>query len=423
MSAFFELATSEKASTDAHAKQLIWAAQGGTATVRASLDPWLNGLGTGTVSPQAIDLVRIALAALIADRRTPRPTTWGREIRLRVHAVEPPRWTDAVSSVTELLQFLSGDVWDLEIVSDISSRPDRQESADDGATYKSTALFSGGLDSFCGALISRSNDESESYISHRDNPTVAASQNRATDWLRANVDDAFSPHAVTLAQAQQTIEGTSRTRSFLFLALGIASAEARGATTLVVPENGFTSLNPPLRADRTGPLSTRSTHPYSFALLNLIREQAGLGVEVQNPYSWLTKGELVAKAATTNAAASAGMATTLSCAKLDGRLYKGGNQNWNCGLCVACIVRRAAISAAGLTDETPYVATRVRKATLQKLIERRRSDIQAVRRALAEGTDEDILISSAEFPLDFDIDEALGLWQRALKEIALVPLP
>lgn len=423
MSAYFELATSEKASTDAQAKQLIWAPRGNTTTVRASLDPWLNGLGTGTVSSQAIDLVRIALAALIADRRSPRPNTWGREIRLRVHAVEPSRWTDAVASVTELLQFLSGDVWDLELVSDVSLRPDRQESADDGAKYKSAALFSGGLDSFCGALISRSNDESESYVSHRDNPTVAASQNRATDWLRANVDNAFSPFAITLAQAQQTVEGTSRTRSLLFLALGIASAEARGATTLAVPENGFTSLNPPLRADRTGPLSTRSTHPYSFALLNLIREQAGLAVKLHNPYSWLTKGELVAKAAGANAASSVGMATTLSCAKLDGRLYEGGNQNWNCGLCVACIVRRAAISAAGLTDETPYVATKVKRAALQKLVERRRSDIQAVRRALAEGADEDILISSAEFPVEFDIDRALELWQRALREIELVPLP
>jgi hypothetical protein len=421
MSTYFELATSEKATTDSQATQLIWTSTGDSETVRASVDPWLRNLGNEAVSPQAVDLVRIALAALIADRRSPRPSTWSREIRLRVHAVDPTMWTEAVTTITELLQFLSGDLWDLELVPDVSRRPEQQEPASE-AVYQSVALFSGGLDSFCGALISRANNVSELCISHRDNPTVAASQNRATNWIRANVDDRFSPYLVTLAQAQPTI-GSSHTRSLLFLALGIASSESRGLKAVSVPENGFTSLNPPLRADRTGPLSTRSTHPYSFALLNLVRDQVGLDIELQNPYSWLTKGELVAKAAAVDAAAPGGMAETLSCGKLDGRLYEGGNQNWNCGLCVACIVRRAAISAAGLTDETPYVATRVKKAVLEKLIERRRSDIQAVRRALVEGADEDILISSAQFPGDYDIDRALELWQRALKEIALVPLP
>jgi hypothetical protein len=427
MATYFELATAGGSATDSQAEQLVWTSAEDTTTVRASVNPWLTELGS--VSPQAIDLVRIATAALIADRRSPRPAGWSREIRLRVHAVEPAKWIDAVETVSALLQFLSGDIWDVELVVDSSSAPEDKdgEDKDDRATpsLDAATLFSGGLDSFCGALVAAGAGRSYLYVSQRDNPTVAGSQNRARDWLRTSLDDTFDPLAITLAQAQLTKvrDPNSRSRSLLFLALGFAAAESANLPRLVVPENCFTSLNPPLRADRTGSLSTRSTHPYTFALLNLLREQLGMSVEVENPFAWLTKGELVAKAASSSSAASVGIATTLSCAKLDGRVYKGGNQNWNCGLCVACIIRRAAIAAAGLDDQTPYVATKVKKSVLKELVERRRSDIQAVKRALAVGVSEDALISDTEFPVDFDIDQALDLWQRALKEIALVSLP
>jgi 7-cyano-7-deazaguanine synthase in queuosine biosynthesis len=422
ISSYFELATSDDATTDPDAKQLGWPTSGGnTTTVRASVDPWLTNLGP--VSPAAIDLVRIAVAALIADRRSPRPSDWTREIRLRVHAVQPSAWAEAIETLSALLQFLSGDIWDVELVEDSSSAPVIEDEPGEAESSDAAALFSGGLDSFCGAVISETAGGSHWYVSQRDNPTVAGSQNRASEWLRSNVRDGFDPLAITLAQAQQTIEVTSRTRSLLFLALGIATAEAKRCPKLVVAENGFTSLNPPLRVDRSGPLSTRSTHPYAFALLNLIREQVGVDVEIENPYAWLTKGELVAEAIASNAATGTGIATTLSCAKLDGRLYKGGNQNWNCGLCAACIIRRGAVAAAGVQDETPYIVTSVSKSAVKKLVERRRSDIQAMRWAVAAGADGNALIGSAEFPVEFDIDRGIELWERALKEIELVELP
>lgn len=421
MSSYFELVTSEDATTDNDSQHLVWSGDGDTPTVRASTNPSLTTFGE--MSDPAIDLVRLATAALIADRRTRRPSTWSREIRLRVHARDPSSWTDGVETVTALLQFLSGDVWEVELVADTGDPPAVEVELLGEQAYDTAALFSGGLDSFCGALISESGGGRQYYVSQRDNPTVAGSQNSSGAWLRDTVSEDFSPLAITLAQAQDVVEGTSRTRSLLFLALGVAAAEARGAPTLLVPENGFTSLNPPLRPDRSGPLSTRSTHPYAFALFNLLRDQVGIKIAVENPYAWLTKGELVALASQARKDVAAGFAKTLSCAKLDGRLYKGGNQNWNCGLCVACIIRRGAIAAAGVEDQTPYVATKVKKTEFAKLADRRRSDIEAVKWALAAGVDDDALIGAAELPVDYDIDRGLDLWERSLKEIALVDLP
>src|SRR5438132_700143 len=47
-------------------------------------------------------------------------------------------------------------------------------------------------------------------------------------------------------------EITTRGRSMLFLALGAAVADAVQATQLIVPENGFISLNVPLTPSRIG---------------------------------------------------------------------------------------------------------------------------------------------------------------------------
>ena len=126
------------------------------------------------------------------------------------------------------------------------------------------------------------------------------------------------------------------------MALGVALATVRGARIVEVPENGHTSLNPPLGPDRGGALTTRSTHPRTFARLNAIVAALGLDVEVGNPHGDKTKGELVALA---NAAApgdfAAGVSDTLSCAKLNGNYYKGGNPNYACGLCVAACPEQA----------------------------------------------------------------------------------
>ena len=49
-------------------------------------------------------------------------------------------------------------------------------------------------------------------------------------------------------------EPTRRSRSILFIALGLAAASARGGVPLLIGENGFTSLNPPLASERAGSL-------------------------------------------------------------------------------------------------------------------------------------------------------------------------
>lgn len=386
--------------------------------VDATVDPWLTQLGD--VPNSAIDLVRLATTALLADRLSKRDAGWTRTIELRATVLQPDKWKDALMTLASLLHFLSGDDWKLELVRE-SSNPPRKASKVN--VVERIALFSGGLDSFASAAVNLgSSSDSTKFLSHRDgNNLVTASQKRASDWLHEARPD-FDDFAVSVGQMQAVRERSSRTRALLFVALGVAAATARGAGNVAIPENGFTSINPPLTPNRGGTLSTRSTHPRTLWLINQLLESLGIDVTVQNPHEWQTKGEIIASAASMTPGFSEGVATTLSCSKLDARFCKA-NPTWNCGLCIACMVRRGAILGAGLKDETEYVATHASAFGRAEVARRRRDDIGAMLYALEVGPSEDAIISTGAFPPSFDFDLAMDLWARALEELKLLDLP
>ncbi|MBM7331560.1 hypothetical protein JS562_53055 [Agrobacterium sp. S2] len=140
----------------------------------------------------------------------------------------------------------------------------------------------------------------------------------------------------------------------MFLSIGVAVAVSSGSSSLVVPENGYTGINLPLRPNRGGALSTRSTHPDTIRRFSAVLDALGIGVTVVNPYEWMTKGEVMAKiAASTPPQGWDDTAwLTLSCSKLDGNWF-GDSPNHNCGLCVPCMVRRATFRAGGRGRRAP----------------------------------------------------------------------
>ncbi len=209
----------------------------------------------------------------------------------------------------------------------------------------------------------------------------------------------------------------------MFLSLGVAAAVSCGSTTLVVPENGYTGINLPLRPNRGGALSTRSTHPETFHLFAQILDALGIKVTVSNPFEWMTKGEvmtMVAAASPPSGWADAA-ALTLSCSKLDGNWF-GASPNYNCGLCVPCMVRRATFLRAGIADKTTYVFESVTRQNLRDLIDARRGDIEAVKYAIDSGVDSDA-IDAGTWPPGYDLEQAEAVVRRGLGELALLTLP
>src|SRR5438132_327804 len=105
----------------------------------------------------AADLAVLAAAVTAADTRISRAQdsqdTWTREIDLYLPVQEPARWNAAAGLIERTLKFLTGDHWRLIFRArhrdyrQIVTRPPRVRPA-----VTSVCLFSGGLDSFIGAI-------------------------------------------------------------------------------------------------------------------------------------------------------------------------------------------------------------------------------------------------------------------------------
>lgn len=418
-----ELGPSGISPADPMASVYRWPTEPGRSdTIRSDLG-W-RAAELGAPSPPSRDLLRVVTAAYIADRAARQPDLrLARTLTLTVHVEEPEAWTaEAKERLVDLLHWLTGDDWALRCVRAPKGGTTNAPTLD-LPIADDVCLLSGGLDSFCGALIRVRQPGTVCFLGHADTSTaVRHAQQRLQQHLAA-----LTPPTSYLQYALRPLghlrNRVPKTRSLLFMAMAVAAATGTGARRVLVPENGFTSINPPLEPSRGGVLTTRSTHPWTFHAFAELLDALGLGqVEVVNPHAHLTKGELVQQALGEAAADVIDLASeTVSCAKINAGRPKGGNPNAQCGLCVACLVRRAAFIAAGLPDRTDYTSTGpagpagyVRKV--------RRHDTDAWRSAIAAGVPEHRILGAGLWPPGTDFDTVLDLCARGLKELARVPV-
>lgn len=401
---------------------LKWPTHGvATKTVVSDL-AWNLAPLTG-VTAQVADLVHIAAGAYMTDRNTPRGKRFSRDLALKVAVLAPQVWTDELlDMLADLLGWLTGDGWDLSVTP--APAADLADAIPAVQATGMVSLLSGGLDSFLGAIHLLKSGQVPQFVGHKDTaPSVRHAQSEVGGWVQRSFTPAPSYSRFALSQAESAAERSSRSRSLMFLALGVASAVSSGTTSVVIPENGSTGINLPLRPNRGGALSTRSTHPETFHRVTQILQVLGIGVTITNPFEWMTKGEVMAKVAAGSPPSgwAEAAALTLSCSKLDGNYY-GASPNYNCGLCVPCMVRRATFLKAGIADKSVYVCDAVTGVSLDRLIDTRRGDIEAVKYAIETGVNADA-IDAGTWPPGYDLDQAESLVQRGLDELALLTLP
>ncbi|MFJ8637216.1 hypothetical protein [Streptomyces sp. NPDC093568] len=405
------------------ATPLRWArtrADGPTADVTGTLGWDLDLIGPAPLA--AADLARIAASAYLADRTVRRPLTFVRTIELTAHTANPDPWNSTCGQlVEELLHWLTGDVWLLRAV---PATPTNR-TLTPLAPADDVMLLSGGLDSLCGAVDYLTDGTERIHLSHHDGSTaVRGAQIKASSWLQDQAAHPLRHLSIKICQTGPSPEPSSRSRSLLFAALAAALAASASSLQVTVPENGFTSINPPLTAARGGALSTRSTHPGTFRRLNALLAAADISVQITNPYLHCTKGELLARAhERTGDALLAAAADTLSCGKLDGARYPGGDANLNCGLCVACLVRRGSFTTGPYHDPTVYLVDHLQGAAHQRLLTNRRRDVRDVQQAILNGIDDTDILAVGDLPPETDFDAVVDLCQRGLQELSRVPLP
>ena len=319
----------------------------------------------------ALDLYRISAAAYCADLRLPRRQDgyddWTRQIVLHVPVADVSLWSSQVATLNTLLSFLSGDRWRVRLREQEVRAPKgpnrrrdkRKREEEEPSSFRGVCLFSGGLDSFVGAADALAECQSLLLISHVPEG-LARWLSPAQSNLRAELANAYEDRRlehvrVTLNPPRPTEhsgkENTQRARSILFLGLGtLATAAVGKSVPLILPENGFISLNVPLTPGRIGSLSTRTTHPNTLSLYRKLLRGLAIQVPIELPYMFQTKGEMLARAKSPEVVKRlAGQ--TVSCASPNPRSSATEN---HCGHCVPCIIRRAAMSAVGLDHASEY---------------------------------------------------------------------
>jgi hypothetical protein len=389
-------------------------------------------VGLGSMPNQAMDFVRLAVAVYLVDRTSPRPDLgWDREFELDLPVSDPDRWNAMAPGLSGILDYLTGDAWDLTFR---HGRPAARRRPRDRATFDLVCLFSGGADSFAGASLARRRDTAPLLLGHWDSTLPRGVQLRALEALNLLPGQPALLLGARVARRDKQLmtgahfgqESTSRSRSLVFLALGIAAAAATDATELWVPENGWVSLNTPLGGDRRASLSTRTTHPALVGEIGAMVRHIGLDVTISNPWEGRTKGEVVAWMRDEFGAddASDALSVTHSCARSDAR-WVGMPPDTHCGVCFACLVRRGAFISGHVADHTRYIELDLRGDPRRPtwLSPRRLRDLQAVRATVAHGgfSIEDVL--ALNLPERLSPTASLALANRGLAEVGQVDIP
>ncbi|MBP3954872.1 winged helix-turn-helix domain-containing protein [Gemmata sp. G18] len=283
---------------------------------------------------------------------------WRRHLRLVIPVRCPGVWgqPQVSAALRAALVFLTDDAeWEFAFVLARDPIPCQRYVTDlidspDGTEFEEVVLFSGGLDSLCGAVDEvLVGQRPVVLVSHRSVSRIQARQDALLAALRERLPRSeISPLHVgaTINKGRElNNEFSQRGRSFLFAAVAAVVARLAGRRRFRFYENGVTSLHLPGSRELVGARASRTTHPQTLHRFGALFSALFDGpFEVQNPYQWTTKAGMLRRLRAQGHADLC--ARTCSCGHVWGR----EERHPHCGRCSQCVDRRLTTVAAGLSD-------------------------------------------------------------------------
>jgi len=319
-------------------------------------DPQIGGIGNGWLrhlvaagfapSIPTWDFVLFAFAICAADSAALRQGSadgWTRQLELEVTLNNPGPWMREREKLEVMLRVLTGDFWSLTFTAGGPPPPAGNRVLCD---RDCVALLSGGLDSLIGGIDACARGRRPIFVSqlaHEDSDR----QREYAEMLGGGTWHQQWSHRIDF---NGNHEPSTRGRSMAFYGLAVLAASLLPVDNpeIIVPENGFISVNPPLLPGRMASLSTRTTHPEFMHQLQMVLPLLGVNVRFDMPYKFKTKGEMLMECAD-QALLGQYASDTTSCGR-----YRTYNRT-HCGRCVPCMVRKAAFLRWGPgTDLTRY---------------------------------------------------------------------
>ncbi len=341
------------------------------------------------------DLFVIGISIFALDKRINRrlfKDCWTREISVSIPVLNENVWNKTKDWWNKILCFLTGDIWDVnfrQCFKQYSKRDNPNRIHLHIEKCDCVSLFSGGLDSYCGAVKLLEDGKSPCLIGHNEYPKLRKKQQEFVDCFQSIYDNqmvkfiSFSANsrAPKDMQGKKLVgaENTSRGRSLLFLSAAISIAGILGDTVPVyIPENGFIGLNIPLTNSRKGTCSTRTTHPHFIKGLQDILQSVGIRNPIINFFAFSSKREIVDSVKDTKAFKTHYM-DTISCSHpCLARYNKKGHNEYpiNCGYCYPCLIRKSSLIDV---KDYKYSFTAESKSFIQQYGETEKaSDLRAV---------------------------------------------
>lgn len=367
--------------------------------IKTDIENLWRRFGEKTIPSINEDLIIIALSIYAIDKRIPRRVFndgWTRYIDVNIPVLNIEKWNKVKYDLEKTLGFLSGDVWKFNFRSTLEKFRGNKVSKYNlvkNKEFDCVSLFSGGLDSFCGAVKLLEEKKSICFVGFKEYGHLEKRQKQIYDILEKNYSQSNkeillfngTPYAPMIDNKKDNkynigVESTSRSRSFLFIAGALAIAAIVGNDIPVyIPENGFIGLNVALTMSRKGTCSTRTTHPYFLRELNKIIKAIGITNKVENFYAYRSKGSIVEEVKSTQAFID-GAGLTISCSHPCLSRYDKLPPPLNCGYCYPCLIRRASMNNAKSCDGKYNTNYSISREFINKYnkIEGRASDLKAV---------------------------------------------
>lgn len=392
-----------------------------TDSFKSQLKPSLESLGP--VPGLNADFLRVALAVFASDRSVKRNSKgqgWTRELDASIPVSDPALWKANTKDLVEIMNYLTGDHWTFRFTDMPAIKVPTSLIADKS---ERVILVSGGADSGSGAIYSAHSlvgDGTHTLVSHASSAATRTPQVYLHSELERLFPGKQAAHHQVFIGRKKSFNGTnyinepsSRSRSLLFLALGLSVAAQSGAP-LWIPENGFASLNPPLGPERIGSLSTRTTQPWFLWRVSEFLQAIGAHGTIVNPFQLMTKGEMFKQVVSILGPeqASSYLSSTNSCAHTDQHYQGGVPSGTHCGVCFGCILRRSSFKAAGVKDQTRYLSD---ETEFEQYVSKH-SIINAAKDFVATEIS-DATIMAMPLPPTMTAREAKSLCQRGQSEI------
>jgi 7-cyano-7-deazaguanine synthase in queuosine biosynthesis len=321
------------------------------------------------ITPRYYDFLEIASVIFAADgtvrrggnARAALGSDWRRGFNFEIPVRDPEFWSDpeVIDLLVETASFLTDDDYAFDFSpheGSASSQP-YLDLNPQGALFPAddVVLFSGGLDSYAGALdLLANSDDKVILVTHRSAQKVIPRQVELGEYLSRRFPDRVKHlHLVARRKGAESKDTTQRSRTLLFTAIGAAVCQGFEAKRINFFENGVVSHNLPISPQVVGTMATRTTHPLALHLLERLVAQLGdPDISVRNRYEWLTKIEVVRRIKDNTDdinRALFNIERAVSCTNVRDQ----NKLETHCGACSQCLDRRFAVVGAALEKFDP----------------------------------------------------------------------